>query len=79
MFLLGIEGRALHMLGKCSASELHSQPFKYASHRKGHPETASPRDLSHLQTPNPNTIADAKKRLLTGVWYGCSLRGSTST
>ena len=34
--------------------------------RKGHPETAPPRNPSHLQTPNPHTIADAKKRLLTG-------------
>ena len=29
--------------------------------RKGHPETASPRDPFQLQTPNPDTIADAKK------------------
>jgi hypothetical protein len=30
--------------------------------------------------PSPtHTIADAKKYLLTGAWYGCSLRGSTST
>jgi hypothetical protein len=39
--------------------------------RKGHPETALPRDPSHLQTPNPDTIADAKKHLLTGAWYSC--------
>jgi hypothetical protein len=37
-------------------------------------ETAPSRDTSHLQTPNPNTIAGAKKCLLTGAWYGCSLR-----
>lgn len=34
---------------------------------------------SHLQTPNPDTTADAKKRLLTGAWYSSSLRGSAST
>jgi hypothetical protein len=33
---------------------------------KGHPETAPPGDPS-LQTPKPETIADAKKCLLTGV------------
>ena len=42
-------------------------------------KTASPRDPFHLQTSNPGTISDAKKHLLTGAWYGCSLRGSTST
>jgi hypothetical protein len=26
--------------------------------RKGHPETAPPGDPSHIQTPNPDTIAD---------------------
>jgi hypothetical protein len=29
-----------------------------------------------MQTPNPGTIADAKKCLLTGAWYSCLLRGS---
>ena len=28
-----------------------------------------------MQTPNPDTIADAKKCLLTGALYGCLLRG----
>jgi hypothetical protein len=32
----------------------------------------------HLQTPNPNTIADANMCLQTGAWYGCPLRGSAS-
>jgi hypothetical protein len=41
--------------------------------RKGYPETTQPKDPSHLQTPNPNTIADAKKLLLTGAWYDCTL------
>jgi hypothetical protein len=43
---------------------------------KGHPETAPPGDLSPMQTPNPDTIADAKKCLLRGAWYSCLLRGS---
>ena len=44
--------------------------------RKGHPETGPPRTPSHLLTPNPDTIADAKKCLLTGVWHSCPLRSS---
>jgi len=62
--------------------------------RKGHPETASPGDPSHLRTPNPVTIADARKYLSDmGVprkalpepyWYrwGClliTIRLSTGT
>jgi hypothetical protein len=47
--------------------------------RKGHPETDPFRDLSHLQTPNTDTIAYAKKRLLKEVWYRCPLRDSAST
>ena len=31
-----------------------------------HPETSPPRDLSHIQLPNPDTIAYARKLLLTG-------------
>ena len=46
--------------------------------RKGHPETVPPRDPSHQQTPNPDTIADVKKCLPIGAWYDCSLRGSIS-
>jgi hypothetical protein len=47
--------------------------------RKGHPETAPPRDSSYLQTSNPDTILDAKKCLLIGAWWsGYSPRGSTS-
>jgi hypothetical protein len=42
--------------------------------RKGHPETVSPWDPSHIQTPNPNTIVDANKCLLTEAWYSCLLR-----
>jgi hypothetical protein len=33
--------------------------------------------LPHLQTPNPDTIGDAKNCLLAGVWYSYSLGGST--
>jgi hypothetical protein len=32
-------------------------------------ETAPPRNPSHLNTPNPDTIADAMKSLLAGAWY----------
>jgi hypothetical protein len=42
--------------------------------RKGHTETAPPRDPSHLQDTNPEAIADTKKRLLTEPG-----KGSTST
>ena len=30
-------------------------------------ETTPPGDPSHMQTPNPDTIADVKKCLLTGM------------
>ena len=43
-----------------------------------HPETSPPRDLSHIQLPNPDTIAYARKLLLTGPWYSCLLWGYTS-
>jgi hypothetical protein len=46
--------------------------------REGHPETVPLRDPFHLQRPKPDTIADAKKCLLTGAWYGCLLRGCQS-
>jgi len=44
--------------------------------RKGHPETTSRGDQAHIQPPNPVTINDAKKCLLTTAWYGCLQRGS---
>ena len=34
---------------------------------KSHPETTPPGDPFHIQTPIPDTIADAKKHLLTGA------------
>jgi len=37
------------------------------------------KDPSHIQPPNPVTIADAKKCLLTGARYGCHLRSSART
>ena len=45
--------------------------------RKGHPETAPAGDPLHIQSPNPDTIVDAKRCLLTRAWYSCLLRGST--
>ena len=44
---------------------------------KGYPETVPPGDPSYIQTPNPDTISDAKKCLLTGAWYSCLLRESS--
>jgi hypothetical protein len=35
--------------------------------RKGHPVTVPPGDPSHIQPPNPDTIVDANKCLLTGA------------
>jgi hypothetical protein len=47
--------------------------------RNYHPETTPPRDPSHKQPPNPDTIADANKILLTGAWwYSYLLRDSAS-
>jgi hypothetical protein len=43
---------------------------------KRHLETVTPKEPSHMHTPNPDTIADTKKHLLTGAWYGYYLRGS---
>jgi len=36
-----------------------------------------PRDPFHMQLPNPVTIANAKKCLLTGGGYGCLLKALT--
>jgi hypothetical protein len=46
--------------------------------RKGHPVTVPHGDPSHIQSLNPDNIADANKGLLIGAWYSCLLRGSTS-
>jgi hypothetical protein len=36
-----------------------------------YPETTPPRDSSHNQPPNPDTIAYASKILLKEPWYSC--------
>lgn len=64
---------------KCSCT-MERQGQKMEQRLKERPsETVLPRVPSHLQTPNPYTIADTKKYLLSGAWYGSSLRDSTST
>ena len=35
--------------------------------RKGHPVTVPPGDPSHIQSPNPDTVVDAEKCMLTGA------------
>jgi hypothetical protein len=40
-----------------------------------HPETTPPRDPSHNQPPNADTIAHASKILLKGPWYRCLVWG----
>ena len=35
--------------------------------RKGHPETAPPGDITHIQLANAASTVDAKKCLLTGA------------
>jgi hypothetical protein len=44
--------------------------------RNDHPETAPPGDPSHIQSPNSDTIVDARKCMLTGAWCSCFFRGS---
>jgi hypothetical protein len=46
--------------------------------RKDHPENALPRDPSHKQPLNPDTIAYTNKILPTGPWYSCLLWGYAS-
>jgi hypothetical protein len=46
---------------------------------KGYTEIDPSRRPSHLHKQNLGTIADAKKYLLRGAKYGCSLRGFTCT
>jgi hypothetical protein len=66
-------------------SQCHSYSGRYLwkvylrDWRKERPSRDYPtRDPSHIQSPNPDTIADANKSFLTGAWYGCLLRGSAS-
>jgi hypothetical protein len=58
----------------------HGRRYKVWSRhwRKGHPVIVPPGDPSHIQFPNPDTIVDANKCLLTGAWYCCLLRGSAT-
>jgi len=35
--------------------------------KEGHSETVPPRNPAHIQSPNSDTTADAKKYLLTGA------------
>jgi hypothetical protein len=53
-------------------------PMRGAPEPKCGVETVSPGDPFHIQSPNPDTILDANKYLLTKAWYSCHLRGSTS-
>jgi hypothetical protein len=48
---------------------------KLEERKKGHRETAPPRNSCHLLTPNPDTFAEAENCLLGGAWYSCPLRG----
>jgi hypothetical protein len=41
--------------------------------KKVHLEISPPRDPSHIQPPNPDTIAYARKILLTGPWHSSLL------
>ena len=43
--------------------------------RMDHPETATPRDPSHSQPPNTDTIAYTSKILLKGLRYSCLIWG----
>jgi hypothetical protein len=43
-----------------------------------HLDTTAPRDPSHNQPPNADTIAYASKILLKGPWYSCLLWGYTA-
>jgi hypothetical protein len=54
---------------KYSQEEKQRQSVEHRDWRKSHPETAPPRDPSHIQSPNLDSIADDHKCLLTGAWY----------
>ena len=41
--------------------------FRAETKENDHPETAPLGDPSHKQPPNPETVADANKSLLTGA------------
>jgi hypothetical protein len=46
---------------------------KFVAETEERAETAPPGDPSHIQTPNPDTIAYASKILLTEPCYSCLL------
>jgi hypothetical protein len=46
--------------------------------RKAIQRLPPPWNRSHVQTPNPDTIADARKHLMTEARYSCPLRDSAS-
>ena len=64
-------------------SHTHKQTHKHINKTrdifsKGHPQAAPLGNPSHIQSPNPDTIVDANKCLLTGVWYSYVPRGSAT-
>jgi hypothetical protein len=65
----------LRKLGKIHTEA--NMEIKCRDWRKGHPETIG--DSSHIQSPKPNTIMDAKKCLLKGTWFSCLPRGPAIT
>jgi hypothetical protein len=60
------------------AKILNKIPTKWIQEpiKTDYPETAPPGDLFHIQLPDPDTIVNANKSLLTGTWYSCLLRSS---
>jgi hypothetical protein len=56
----------LRMGNKIRMEGVTNTKFRAKMEEKNHPETAPPRDPSHIQPPNPGTIAYARKILLTG-------------
>jgi len=54
------------------------RPSSEKTWRNDHSETAPLGDPLHKQSPNPDTIADANKCLITEAWYSCFLWGSAS-
>jgi hypothetical protein len=68
MMYLGKEKLEHPSLNSISSSKLQIHGSGRICRRGGDP--------SHMQPPNPDTIADAKKCLLTGTQYSCLLKGS---
>ena len=56
----------LRMGNKISMEGVTETKFGAEPARNDHPETAPPWDPSHIQPPNPDIIAYARKILLTG-------------